>query len=202
MALSKIDVANMVTGAVPVANGGTALTSGTSGQFLKFTGSTTLASTAVTEGIGEADTWRVTSDYTGDASPIASNWERDDDDANGYIGTGMSQSSGLFTFPSTGYYLVTFYHTFSAQGDNEYVLSQIQYTADNGSNFGGATKTYGNAKSSGAFGMSVMAKIFDITDTSNQKIRFVTTSQDSNAITETHTGENVTAVTFLKLGAT
>ena len=28
MALSKIDVANMVTGAVPVANGGTALTSG------------------------------------------------------------------------------------------------------------------------------------------------------------------------------
>ena len=46
MALSKIDVANMVTGAVPVANGGTALTSGTSGQFLKFTGSTTLASAA------------------------------------------------------------------------------------------------------------------------------------------------------------
>tara|TARA_R100001480_G_scaffold71742_1_gene82883 strand:+ start:1651 stop:2226 length:576 start_codon:yes stop_codon:yes gene_type:complete len=43
MALSKIDVANMVTGATPVANGGTGLTSGTSGQFLKFTGSTTLA---------------------------------------------------------------------------------------------------------------------------------------------------------------
>ena len=28
MALSKIDVANMLTGATPVANGGTALTSG------------------------------------------------------------------------------------------------------------------------------------------------------------------------------
>ena len=46
MALSKIDIANMVTGATPVANGGTGLTSGTSGQFLKFTGSTTLASAA------------------------------------------------------------------------------------------------------------------------------------------------------------
>ena len=44
MALSKIDVANMVTGATPVANGGTGLTSGTTNQFLKFTGSTTLAS--------------------------------------------------------------------------------------------------------------------------------------------------------------
>ena len=54
MALSKIDVANMLTGEVPnanvatvgVAKGGTGLTSGTSGQFLKFTGSTTLASSA------------------------------------------------------------------------------------------------------------------------------------------------------------
>ena len=46
MALSKIDVANMLTGSTPVANGGTGLTSGTSGQILKFTGSTTLASAA------------------------------------------------------------------------------------------------------------------------------------------------------------
>jgi hypothetical protein len=46
MALSKIDVANMLTGATPVANGGTGLTSGTTDQFLKFTGSTTLASAA------------------------------------------------------------------------------------------------------------------------------------------------------------
>ena len=54
MALSKIDVANMLTGEVPnanvatvgVAKGGTGLTSGTTNQFLKFTGSTTLASAA------------------------------------------------------------------------------------------------------------------------------------------------------------
>ena len=44
MALSKIDVENMVTGEVNVANGGTGLSSGTTNQFLKFTGSTTLAS--------------------------------------------------------------------------------------------------------------------------------------------------------------
>jgi hypothetical protein len=55
MALSKIDIENMITGEVNVANGGTGLSSGTSGQFLKFTGSTTLASTAVTEGNTEVD---------------------------------------------------------------------------------------------------------------------------------------------------
>jgi len=40
----------MVTGATPVANGGTGLTSGTSGQILKFSNSTTLASAAEAAG--------------------------------------------------------------------------------------------------------------------------------------------------------
>jgi len=50
MALSKIDMSKMVTGTLPVASGGTGLASGTTGQFLKFTGSTTVASSAVDAG--------------------------------------------------------------------------------------------------------------------------------------------------------
>ena len=50
MALSKIDIENMITGEVNVANGGTGLSSGTTNQFLKFTGSTTVASSAVDTG--------------------------------------------------------------------------------------------------------------------------------------------------------
>ena len=46
MAFATIDVTKGITGTIPVANGGTGLTSGTTGQFLKFTGSTTLASAA------------------------------------------------------------------------------------------------------------------------------------------------------------
>jgi len=42
----SINLATNTTGTLGVANGGTGLTSGTSGQFLKFTGSTTLASAA------------------------------------------------------------------------------------------------------------------------------------------------------------
>ena len=62
MALSKIDIANMVTGATPVANGGTGLTSGTTNQFLKFTGSTTLASAADNTGkLGQIITMEATS---------------------------------------------------------------------------------------------------------------------------------------------
>ena len=47
MALSKIDMSKMVTGTLPVASGGTGLTSGTADQFLKFTGTTTVASSTL-----------------------------------------------------------------------------------------------------------------------------------------------------------
>ena len=53
MAFATIDVTKGITGTIPVANGGTGLTSGTSGQFLKFTGSTTLASAADSGKIGQ-----------------------------------------------------------------------------------------------------------------------------------------------------
>ena len=62
MAFATIDVTKGITGTIPVANGGTGLASGTTGQFLKFTGSTTLAS-AASGGITEADQWRLVHDY-------------------------------------------------------------------------------------------------------------------------------------------
>ena len=46
----SINLATNTTGTLAVGNGGTGLTSGTSGQFLKFTGSTTVASSAVDTG--------------------------------------------------------------------------------------------------------------------------------------------------------
>ena len=124
-----INLASNVTGALPVANGGTALTSG-------FVNGGSLT---------EVDTWRVTTNFAGDAAPITANWERDDTDGNGYIGSGMSQSSGVFTFPSTGFYRVTFYHQFSGMvsgSNSNYVQQEIQYTANN-SSYDDATEQWG-----------------------------------------------------------
>ena len=46
MAFATIDVTKGITGTIPVTSGGTGLTAGTTDQFLKFTGATTLASAA------------------------------------------------------------------------------------------------------------------------------------------------------------
>ena len=179
MSLVKLNIARGVTGTLPTGN-------------------------YVQGGITEADTWRVTSNFSGDATPIASNWERDDTDGNGNIGTGMSQSSGVFTFPSTGFYRVTFYHQFSGMvsgSNSNYVQQEIQYTANN-SSYDDATEQWGQIFQNGSYSMTVSSKIFDITDTSNQKVRFSTTSAGNNVYTQCNSGKNMTYATFIKLGAT
>jgi len=183
-----VNLGTEVTGTLPVANGGTALTSG-------FVNGGSLT---------EVDTWRVTTNFNGDAAPITANWERDDTDGNGYIGTGMSQSSGIFTFGSTGYFKVEFYHQFSGMvsgSNSNYVQQEIQYTANN-SSYDDATEQWGQIFQNGSYSMTVSSKIFDITDTSNQKVRFSTTSAGNNVYTQCNSGKNMTYATFVKLGAT
>ena len=168
---------------------------------MRMTNVTTLK-TYIGGGITEFDTWRVTSTFQGNTTPIASNWERDDTDLNGYIGTGMSESSGIFTFPSTGYYLVTMNMQFSSAAvDNDYILNQIQYTTDN-SSYSNAAFAYASIKNNATYQMCSVKKMFDITDTSNQKVRFNTTSQDNNHHVQCDSGQNGTYAMFMKLGDT
>ena len=203
MALSKIDIANMVTGATPVANGGTGLTSGTTNQFLKFTGTTTLASAADNQGgITEADTWRITSNFTGNTSPITANWERDDAYQNINMGTGMTESSGVFSFPSTGVYQVSLNLQFISGGtDNDYILGNIEFTTNN-SAYNTTALAYASIKNNSTYQMLSCKKIFNITDLTNQKVRFNTSSQDDNAYVQTHTSQNFSYAMFIRLGDT
>ena len=202
MALSKIDIENMITGEVNVANGGTGLSSGTSGQFLKFTGSTTLASTAVTEGITEADQWRVTSDFT-PAGTVTANWERNDTNFD-KLGTGMSESSGVFTFPSTGIWEVTWDVTLKHNGSSRELQTRIQMTTNNSS--------YSNIAENGSFVQQTDSNttyahgnanaIVDISDTTNRKVKFYFNNTGSVGNVDGSSGENKTWATFTRLGDT
>ena len=206
MALSKIDVANMVTGATPVANGGTGLTSGTSGQFLKFTGTTTLASNAVTSGLTEVDTWRLTTSFTGNDD--WANMERVDTDASGHIGTGLSNSGAIFSFPSTGYYLLqvqaNFYKSSSGQ---RLVGTEIYFTTNNSSytSVGWSRTTVADETGASENNYTSVSqdKLFDITDIGNQKFKIYSlTNGDSGVTTKGDTNDHISGFTIMKLGDT
>ena len=158
--------------------------------------------TYVTGGITQADHWRLTSDLLDTATPIASNLERVDTDSPGFIGSAMSESSGIFTFPSTGIYLLTFGISQQIIGTADYASGSIQTTTDN-SSYSDAALSYVSAANTGtAFNSAFTTFIFDVTNTTTHKARFSVTQADSANKVKGNTGITYTGITFIRLGDT
>jgi len=185
MALSKIDVANMLTGATPVANGGTALTSGFNN------GATT-----------EVDQWRLTSTLTGSATPIDANWERSDTTGYGKHGTGLTESSGIFSFPSTGIYVIYAQMTVQFNEEDTSSIMSIATTTNNSSYTAQSTCTEADKNTDGRrHAMSCMA-VFDVTSTTNCKFRIDAQSVASSNTVLGDSGETYTGFTVFRIGDT
>ena len=181
---------------------GTTLTLGGSGDTINLgSGASGLATT---NGITEADQWRVTTDFSGDQNPVASNWERNDTDF-ALIGTGMTQSSGIFTFPSTGIYFVEYGGVISSTTQNRWTYFKIEFTTDNSTyNIRGAQGTagfYTNGTDS-IYSSARSNCILDVTDTSTHKVRFSIDFHNASAIARCSSTYQYHGATFIRLGDT
>ncbi len=154
-------------------------------------------------GITMAQQWRVTTGFTGTTNPIASNWEIVDTDGYGDIGSDMTESSGIFTFPSTGIYYISFEATVSLSGSTRWWKIQIETTTDN-SSYSDAADSHGhiNQVSSATYDNASCNFIFDVTSTSTHKARFSFAADNSSTGFEGNTGINSNSVTFIRLGDT
>ena len=168
----------------------------------------TLAANAVTaakasgstKGITEADHWRVTSSFDASDTIVDSNWERVD--TNSFlIGSGMSESSGVFTFPTTGLYLIKF--TFHAHSSTQtrYAGGQIQVTTDNSSYAERAAQYTSIASDSNAYAGGSTLAFFDVTNTTTHKVKFKVTAENSMTWNG-DTNRNFNHVVFIRLGDT
>ena len=180
---SAVDLTSKVTGALPVANGGTALTSG------------------FANGITMADQWRMTSTFSG-TGDITSNLERADSLLQGNLGTGMTESSGIFTFPSTGYYHIIATFELDGAQNSSYMSGEIYATSDN-SNYsltslarGGIAGNQGTDDRNSVTCFSLL----DITNVSLQKIKFKV--DNSGGVAVGSSSYNRTHFTFIRLGDT
>ena len=174
-------------------------------KFLKTDGSGNL-SFANAGGISEADIWKLTASAgvsTGNYL-LTANWARQTVRGAGYIGTGMSQSSGVFSFPSTGYYLVQFQQTWEAGSGvtTDNLTSSISYSNDNFTSTGIASAMYGSITQTGDYQSITINYIFDITDISNQKLKFGGYSSAGTNYVYGATSSINTGVTFIRLGDT
>ena len=157
-------------------------------------------------GITEVDQFRLTANITGTNADITSNLERTDNSGSTKIGTGMTESSGIFSFPSTGIYLILVQASVSPYGSDTYAACRTLITLNNSSYSVVAFAASGNPGDTGAgttpFQQGSSSFILDVTDTSNVKVKFDTSSFGGGSELRGSTSENETTFTFVRLGDT
>ena len=158
---------------------------------------------ATTNGITMVDQWRVTTSFNSGNTDIDSNWERVDTGGFGQIGTGMTQSNGIFTFPSTGVYRIDF-QAAAARGSADsirYVNFYIKTTTDN-SNYIESSYAVTNIHNANDVYASVFLNfIFDVTNVSTHKVKFFVQAEETLSWLGSTNTNNIGA-TFTRLGDT
>ena len=182
---------------------------GSANQLIKTNGSGTLSFETVSAGITMADSWRITSSFSvgSGSNDITSNWERDDNNFE-KIGTGLTESSGIFSFPATGIYEVKAHSMFYTGGgtNTPYAGIALQGTTDNSSYSSRAAAYSSQSDDLGTarYHNVHASAIFDVTDTSNVKFK-ITTFKDVNygdCAFMGDSGDNYTYVEVIRLGDT
>ena len=154
-------------------------------------------------GITMADAFRLSADAnSGSNADVTSNWERVDDTSFGGIGTGLTESSGIFSFPSTGIYLIIWQAVFAVDSSDinaEYIL---RCTTDNSSYTDDGYAQAGNGSSSTHFQTPASSHIFDVTNTSTHKFKFKTGSMGGSTVLKGDTNTTQTGFSVIRLGDT
>ena len=179
-------------------------TDGSANDHLKSDGAGNLAWVAPPAGgLTDASQWRLAATITGDHIPITGTWEESDTYGYGRLGSAMVDTSGVFTFPSTGYWLVVFCGSMDGEPGG---ASQHQYriatTIDNAT-YNAVASAFAEAQSTHRQSGTAF-HLFDVTSTTDCKVRFSVDVLSGGTSNETlgSTTENLTYATFVKLADT
>ena len=152
-------------------------------------------------GISVCGQFRITSNQAGDQDPLNA-WEENDDATYARVGSAVTESSGIFSFPSTGIYLIIWdVACNSTSGTDKSSAWEIYMTTDNSSytKIARNTESFSDTYQYKNTNSSVMV---DVTNTSNDKVKFVVSGTNSVVQTNGNSTQNQTAVTFLRVGDT
>ena len=114
-----VNLTSKVTGILPTGNGGTGSSTGVTANSMIDIFTFHNSVSAVQHENGDT----------------LSSMTRDTTSGLGTLNTGMSESSGVWTFPSTGYYQVSYMLNVFSEGNEHNVSISLYFTSDGGSNF-------------------------------------------------------------------
>jgi hypothetical protein len=151
-------------------------------------------------GITMGEQWRLTTTKTSNGV-LDANLEVNDTSGYGSLGTGMSESSGIFTFPSTGIYMIIANGIFIGASENAMGLF-IDVTTNNSSYTIIAEAYDGQRNSTNTYASGMCQTLIDVTDTSNVKVRFQANTLSGGSGLQGGTSSNLTSFMFVRLGDT
>jgi hypothetical protein len=153
-------------------------------------------------GITNSQQWRISAAQTGmnDGDAITNNWEVVDSYGYAGIGSAMTQSSGIFTFPSTGIWHISFTYNGSDGTAQNYIGGQITSTTDN-STYNIAVQGNNNIGVDQYF-TGTINFMFDVTNTTTHKIRFAVHCATNGISVAGNTNRTDTGAVFTRLGDT
>ena len=150
-------------------------------------------------GITTAGWWHLSSSFNDSADPITANLVE-----TIAMGSSLTVSSGVFTFPSTGFWWIH-WHIGWARGDTDavYCNGVIRFTDDDGSSWANRAMGTNFQAHAGVSNQATLDTIVDITNVSNDKVSFSTDVEHSSVTTRGSAGyPKHTYMTFIRLGDT
>ena len=134
----------------------------------------------ITGGITNIDQWRITADVTS-SGDITTNLSQNTFTNVGLLGSAMTESSGIFSFPSTGFWLVKFQGLIRTEASSSYGSFAIKAT-DNNSTYSTVSSLIGYGEGAYYSKTQSCEVILDITDLSNDKVKFTYTEGGTSKI--------------------
>jgi len=155
------------------------------------------------DSITQADTWQNNANFTqssGNNVDITT-MARNASDSFGGIGTGLSHSSGVFTFPETGIYFINAFMTAEPQSNGVSGNLIIRETINGGSSYSSlALTSMANMNTNHGYNWSCNG-LMDVTDTTQVKFKLATYFS-ANSTVMGNANYTITGVTVVRLGDT
>ena len=141
--------------------------------------------------------FRTAANTTNSSQELITNWEAMPSPAT-TLGASMTHSSGIFTFPHTGKYLIKVLFQQNASGGNRaYAGGSIQYSSDSGGSYSKITRTLGSIYTDGGWTSAFCEALIEITNISTQRIAL---HVYVNGNTVLNTSDNGTMCIFQQVG--
>ena len=190
---------------------GTALQVGDSGDTITIPSGATLTNSGTATGFGGAaltNDFRMSIFYANNNQSISSNtgttitgyWTNSNITARLIVNPtnpAVTQSSGIFTFAATGYYLVMGKLNGNLSGAGQYYF-YVEST-DNNSNYSDAIDSNTGVQSSGRNFVTQVSTVLKVEDTSNDNVRFTVYYEDNGGTINGNGNRLRTSAQFIKI---